>query len=102
MKRIKGTSEVVLKVLQEIPATRNSDDLLYLKVCERFNPLVLGIGFEEVLRNRNRYGVPPFESVRRSRQRLRNQYPKLCGTDDVEAQRTLNEEIVKAYAISNT
>lgn len=102
MKRIKGTSEVVLKVLQEIPATRNSDDLLYLKVCERINPMALAIGFEEVLRNRNQYGLPPFESVRRTRQKLSSQYPELCGTDDVEAQRTLNEEIVKAYAISNT
>ena len=87
MKRIKGTSKIVEQVLIEVPATRNSDDLLYLKVCERINPMVLAIGFEEVLRNRNKYGLPPFESVRRTRQKLSSQYPELCGTDAVEAQR---------------
>jgi hypothetical protein len=98
MKRIKEVTDTTKKVLEEIPVTRNSDDLLYLKVCERYNSSVLNMPFWYVFANRKALGIPFFESVRRPRQKLQAAYPELCGSDEVEAQRVVNEGIVRDYA----
>ena len=92
------TSKIVRELLEREPRTRSSDDFLYLKVCERFNKSVLDKPFWYVIANRKELEVPPFESVRRARQKLQEHHPELAGTDDVEAQRLINENIMKEYA----
>lgn len=84
--------------MEDEPITRSSDDLLYLKVCERYNATVLDKPFWYVFANRKLLNVPPFESVRRSRQKLQEHHPELCGTDDAEAQRLVNEQLMRDYA----
>ena len=49
---------------------------------------------------RKELGLPCYESVRRTRQKLQAAYPELCGSDEVEAQRVINEGIVHDYARS--
>ena len=98
MKSIKRTSDLVKYILYTQPDTRNSPDLLYCKVCEFLNPGCLHLSFETVLLNRKNFKLPPFESVRRSRQKLQAAYPELAGSDEVEAQRKVNEMIVRDYA----
>ncbi len=85
-------------ILYTQPETRNSDDLLYLKVCEYLNQGCMHLSFATVILNRNNFKLPPFESVRRSRQKLQAAFPELAGSDEVEAQRTINEQIVFDYA----
>ena len=77
MKNIKQTSKLVLQILQEMPDTRNSDDALYLEVCKRINPKAALLPFFYVMASRKTYGFPPFESVRRSRQKIQNEHPEL-------------------------
>lgn len=98
MKNIRKTSKLVMRVLQEIPDTRNSDDLLYLEVCRKIDPKAALLPFWYVLASRNSYGFPPYESVRRTRQKIQQDHPELAGTDIVEGHRVLNEEIVREYA----
>ena len=51
-----------------------------------------------VMSNRKVFGLPAFESVRRTRQKLQAAHPELAGDSNVEAQRMLNEGVFKEYA----
>lgn len=97
-KELKTTSEIVQIILEQNPHARNSDDFLYIKVCEKVNNISINLPFKEVMANRKAYGLPAFESVRRTRQKLQATHPELAGCDDVEAQRMLNEETFRNYA----
>lgn len=98
MKNIMRTSDIVKQVLEEAPETRNSDDLLYVEVCKRISRVATVMPFNEVMGHRKEYGLPPFESVRRTRQKIQQHYPELAGCAEVEAQRVVNEDIVRNYA----
>ena len=98
MKNIKRTSDLVKAILKEEPKARDSFPYLYYMVCLSKNPRVLGMPFGQVIMNLNTLNLPPFESVRRSRQKLQRAYPELAGSDEVEAQKAVNEAIVKDYA----
>lgn len=98
MKNIKNTQDLVKYFLETEPVTRNSDDFLYFKVCEHLNKNCLHLSFETVILNRKHFNLPPFESIRRTRQKLQAAFPELAGTDEVEAERMVNETIVRDYA----
>lgn len=100
MKNIKRTSDIVKEILEHVPKTRNSDDELYFEVCKRINPEAMSKPFYMVVLQRKAHQLPPFESVRRTRQKLQASYPELCGSDEVEAWRVVNEEAVRNYARS--
>jgi hypothetical protein len=95
---LKNTSDIVKLILQKYPATRNSDDLLYMKVCEYVNGTHISLPFWKVLQDRKEFGYPPFESVRRSRQKLQATYPELSASMVIEAKRTQNEKIYAEFA----
>lgn len=95
---LKNTSDIVKVILQRYPDTRNSDDLLYLKVCEYVNGTHISLPFWKVIQERKDFGYPPFESVRRSRQKLQATYPELASSKVVEVQREENEKIYKEFA----
>ena len=95
---LKKTNELVKEILQQMPESRNSDDVLYLQVCERIYPGSSNFSIQEVLMNRKRYNLPAFESVRRTRQKTQALYPELAGNSTVEGQRILNEEVFRAFA----
>lgn len=98
MKNIKRTQDLVKEILETVPETRNSDDELYFHVCKRINPDAMLKPFYKVVLHRKEHALPPFESVRRTRQKLQAAYPELAANADVEAQRIVNEGIVKNYA----
>jgi len=95
---LKSTTKIVKEILTECPAARNSDDVLIALVCKRFNPSCSGLSFETVLANRKALGLPVFETIRRTGQKVREQHPELAGSSDVEAQRSLNENVFREYA----
>lgn len=98
MKNIKNTSDLVKKILEEEPKARNSFSHLYYMICLKKNPKVLGMTFAQVIMNMKDLKLPPFESVRRARQKLQSAYPELAASDEVEAQKVVNEAIVRDYA----
>lgn len=98
MEQIRHTSMIVEQILKNVPETRNSDDLLYIQVCSRMNHEALTMPFCQVLGMRKQLGIPPFESVRRARQKIQSTHPELAGRTEVEGRRKFNEEIVRNYA----
>ncbi len=101
-KELKTITDLVKGILQSFPEARNSDNVLYYYVCGVIGK-EKGVDIEKMsitrfLLNLKDYGFPQFETVRRSRQKLQATYPELAGNSDVEAQRTLNEEVFRDYA----
>ena len=97
MKNIKRTSELVKKILLDYPDSRNSDDALYRYVVEAINPDAACMPFCQVLLHRERYGLPPYESVRRARQKIQENYPILRASKEVEKARAENEQEVRDF-----
>ena len=97
-KELKTTQDVVKEVLENDIESRNSDDHLIFEVCKKINPMCLGMPFETVIKNRKALGLPVFETIRRTGQKMRAAHPELAGCDDVEEQRMLNEQIYRDYA----
>ena len=73
MNDLKSVSAVVQFILDHCEKARNSDNLLYMLVCESYareNGINFsGITAPEFLLYMTEFGFPPFETVRRARQR---------------------------------
>ena len=103
-KELQTTSRIVKEILEEYPEARNSDNVLYVKVCAEIGK-EKGIDINKMsmphfLLHLKEYKMPPFETCRRSRQKIQAEYPHLAANADVEAQRILNEESFRSYARS--
>lgn len=92
-KEFKQTRRIVKNILTYYPETRNrKDDLLYIKVVEALNRGALNKPFAEVMANLEELGLPCFETVRRTRQKLQAEFPELQACDIVQDFRTAREE----------
>jgi hypothetical protein len=96
-KELRTTTDLVKHILETVPATRNSDTLLYYRVCDAIDSKSLGLSFGYVLLSMNELKLPGFETVRRSRQKIQQAHPELAGKE-VEGHRMINEEIFREYA----
>lgn len=97
------TTNIVKKLLENDPQTRNSDSYLYLKVLgvveREKNISVNQVPVKKFLMHMAEWGFPPFESVRRARQKLQNTFPELSAKPEIKAARKENEKAVKEYAV---
>ena len=100
--KLKSMEALVKEILKADVRTRNDDDYLYLKVCDC-------ISFEKgcslalfdsryFLMNRKKLGYPPFETVRRSRQKMQRTFPELRADKKVADFRKENEKAYREYA----
>ena len=102
LKSLKSVSGMVQRLLEEHPNTRSSDNTLYYMVCRDIGRQN-GVNIEQMsmpqfLLRMKEYGFPPFESVRRSRQKIQHDHPELSADANVEAARMLNEEVYRKFA----
>ena len=99
---LKNTTAIVKAILEKDQRARNSDSHLYLKVIEYiatqngYNLWNFKVPF--FLNHMAEYGFPPFESVRRSRQKLQRKFPELSASEKVAEQRAENEEAFREFA----
>ena len=91
-KEFKRTRAIVKAILEECPKSRNSDNVLYTKVVEKLNKGALNKPFAEVMFTLEELGLPCFETVRRTRQKLQADFPDLQACDAVQDFRTEREE----------
>lgn len=102
-KELKYISDVVKVILTANERARNSDSFLYLRVLEYYGCLngvdVKGMTVPAFLLNMDDYGLPKFESVRRTRQKLQAQYPELAACDRVKNERMAIEREFRAFAV---
>lgn len=98
MNDLKTTKALVKSILENKKDTRNSDTLLYLEIAKMKNPQVLNQTFGGVLLWLEKYNLPPFESVRRARQKVQAECPWLAACEKVQDFRAENEATVRDFA----
>lgn len=101
-KELTTTTDLVKKILEAYPSTRNSDNLLYIKVLQ-YKGAEHGINLNSMsvfsfFMNIKDLDMPSIETVGRCRRKIVEGHPELAGTSDVEAGRVLNEKKFRAYA----
>lgn len=77
MANLHETKKMVRGILERCPETRDNDDLLYLRVIRRYSADHLTLN--EFFTSRAALGIPSFETVRRSRQKVQEENPALKG-----------------------
>ena len=102
MQDLKTTKRLVVDALEKHPQTRNSDNYLYFIICkgqlEKQGLDIEKISLSNALLHRKKYGLPPFESVRRTRQKAQEKNPKLAALPEVEAARIEEEKNFREFA----
>ena len=102
MNNLNSLTALVRNILESNPQTRNSDGLLWLEVLEH-QASEKGIDLRmysvtSFLPQIGELGFSPFESVRRTRQKLQAAYPHLAAVEAVRAFRAEQEAEYRAYA----
>lgn len=95
---LKTVAALVKAMLEKYPAARDNDMILYYRICENINFAALHKPFCDVLLNLHEYGYPPFESVRRARQKVQEHNPHLASSRAIMAAKADNEEAFRAFA----
>lgn len=108
--KLQQLKSIVHEILTEDVRTRNSDSLLYLRVLERVakdtecpvTPFSMTVSY--FLQNMKEHGFPPFESVRRARQKAQREFPELKACEAVQIRRLQNEKDFREFArnVKNT
>ena len=101
---LKNTTALVKSILEQDKQARNSDSFLYLKVLSAVADQK-GVSLESIsvpcfLLHLQGTEFPPFESVRRARQKLQRRHPHLAACEAVEGFRAENEAEYRAYAMA--
>lgn len=93
--KLKSIEALVKGILEQDERARSCDNYLYLRVCEYISHEVGHFLWQfEVpyfLLNMKELGYPPFETVRRSRQKLQRKFPELRANKEVTDHREDNE-----------
>ena len=99
---LKNTKALVKVILEEDQRARNSDSYLYFQVLKRLgkekNFCLDYVSVTTFLLYMSEWGFPPFESVRRTRQKLQADFPELAANREIEAYRAENEEAFREFA----
>lgn len=104
MQDLKTTKALVTVILEQDEAARNSDSHLYFRVINTIaakHSIDLGsIPVIDFLLNLKNSPFPPFESVRRARQKIQRACPWLAASAEVELLRAENEHEYREFARS--
>ena len=98
MKNIDYVSDLVYQILCEDLRARDDDVYLYIKICNHFNADALDKPFGQVLSCLKDYNLPPFETVRRSRQKNQEYHPELSASEEVKKLRDKTRKKYTEYA----
>lgn len=93
---IYNTKEKVIRILEEEPATRSSDGLLFIRYCER----QLNCKLPEIRKILLSDEFPAFETVRRARQKVQETNPELSANAFVKRARMENQVVFENFARS--
>lgn len=102
MTDLKTTTALVKAILEQDKQCRNSDSLLYYRVLSIIGRRK-GVDIDEMsipyfLLNMSGTEFPPFESVRRARQKIQEHYPELGASKEAADARAMNEFGYREYA----
>lgn len=104
MNDLKAVSAMVKSILAEDTQARNDDNVLYLKVLQivsnRNSIDLQSMTVPVFLLKTKEYGLPGFETVRRSRQKVQADNPDLAGNAAVRRKRAKQESVYREFATS--
>ena len=89
---LKTVKKMVEKLLKENLILRGDDDLLFCEICRQIKPETQLMSVCEFFLMRKKMGLPSFESVRRSRQKVQEEHPELKLCERVQESRKRQEE----------
>lgn len=98
MKNIDYISQLVYQMLCEDLRARDDDTYLYLEVCKRIDAEALNKPFGQVLSTLKTSKLPPFETVRRTRQKAQEHHPELSASEEVKKLRDKTRKKYTEYA----
>ena len=102
MNDLKTTSALVKSILEQDERCRNSDSFLYFKVlsvvAKEKNIDIVNMSVPCFLLQFHGVFFPPFETVRRNRQKIQAAHPELAACEVVQGFRAENEAQYRAYA----
>ena len=106
MNDLKAISSIVKSILSQDKDSRNDDNLLYLRVLQHISSRK-GIDIQSMtvpafLMGMKRCGLPGFETVRRSRQKVQADNPELAGSEAVRRKPSQQETVYREFAASET
>ena len=93
---MKDYKTIVERVLKEHPETRDDDHKLFVWVCYYEKPELLEETFSRVFWNHSENGLPSFETIRRTRQKLQEKKTSLRGKK-YEARQAKQSDYIKTY-----
>lgn len=104
MNDLKAVSAMVKSILAEDTQARNDDNVLYFKVLQivsnRNSIDLQSMTVPVFLLKMKEYGLPGFETVRRSRQKVQADNPELEGTETTRRKRAKQEAVYREFATS--
>lgn len=104
MNDLKAVSVIVKNILTDSVQARNNDNVLYLMVLNhvssRNNIDIQSMTVPVFLLKMKDYGLPGFETVRRSRQKVQADNPELGGTESMRRKRAKQEVVYREFATS--
>jgi hypothetical protein len=98
--KLKTIKSLVADALEEHEELRDDDNALYGYICFKINRDVLWISLTDCMNHLNKLGLPTYESVRRTRQKLQAESPLIYGSsgfvrENRKANRAIYEEFFK-------
>lgn len=93
MEKLKKIEGIVEKILERREDTRESDDVLYLCVCEYFHRGISSMTVKDFLKARGETSCPSYVSVTRTRRKIFNRRPELKPPKITE----LREDMIDVY-----
>ena len=104
MNDLKAVSAIVKNILMENTRARNDDNVLYLMVLNHVSNRnsidIQSMTVPVFLMKMKEYGLPGFETVRRSRQKVQADNPELEGTEATRRKRAKQEAVYREFATS--
>jgi hypothetical protein len=104
--KFKETTNVVHEILKADAQSRNSNDVLYLRVLQKIgrdNGVdVDNMSVKSLFLNMSEIARPPYESVTRARRKLQKMHPELRADKQVEGYREVLETEYRAYGLRYT
>ena len=97
--KIYNLENIVFKNLVVNKQCRVDDHMLYIEVASDINPDAVR-NFRDAFMHKDKYDLPPFESVSRCRRKLQQEYPELKVTRVAKA-RDKKELDYMEYAVEN-
>ena len=100
MEKLKKIEYVVEKVLEANKDARESNDILYMCVCEYFDENASSRTLKDFLITRNKTACPAYESVTRARRKVCEKRPELK-PERITKLREQMEDVYIEYALSS-